>query len=79
MKSTGSDAQPFNPYTQAKKHDSNAEYIKRWIPELADVDVKTILNWDDPKVRERAAVKYDEPIVDTKGARERFAKRYKRS
>ena len=79
MKSTGSDAQPFNPYTQAKKHDSNAEYIKRWIPELADVDVKTILNWDDPKVRERATVKYDAPIVDTKGARERFAKRYKRS
>ena len=80
--STGADAQPFfrtfSPYAQAKKHDSNAEYIKRWIPELADVDVKTILNWDDPKVRERAAVKYDEPIVDTKGARERFAKRYKR-
>ena len=81
--STGADGQPwfrlFSPYAQAKKHDPNTEYIKRWIPELAHADVKTILHWDDPKVRERADVKYDEPIVDTKGARDRFARRYKKT
>ena len=39
---SGADSQPyfriFNPWTQSLKHDKNAEYIKKWIPELKDVD-----------------------------------------
>lgn len=35
---TGCDAQPyfrvFNPYRQAEKFDKNAEFIKKWVPEL---------------------------------------------
>jgi deoxyribodipyrimidine photo-lyase len=39
--STGADAQPyfriFNPWLQSKKYDSDAVYIKKWVPELADI------------------------------------------
>jgi deoxyribodipyrimidine photo-lyase len=47
---SGADSQPyfriFNPWSQAEKHDPNCVYIKRWIPELREVDVKDILNWE---------------------------------
>jgi len=43
---TGVDPMPyfriFNPWTQAKKLDPDAEYIKRWVPELSDLAAKYI-------------------------------------
>jgi deoxyribodipyrimidine photo-lyase len=67
--STGADSQPFfrifNPWEQAKSVDPNAEYIKKWIPELGDVPVKDIMNWDDAITREKyKEIKYPKPIVD---------------
>lgn len=48
--STGCDAQPyfriFNPYTQSEKFDHDAEYIKKWVPELRDIPPKEIHSWD---------------------------------
>ncbi|ANC29644.1 Deoxyribodipyrimidine photo-lyase [Isoptericola dokdonensis DS-3] len=39
---TGYDAAPyfrvFNPVTQAKKFDPDGDYVRRWVPELRDVD-----------------------------------------
>lgn len=47
--STGADAQPyfriFNPWLQQKKFDSKCVYIKKWIPELKNIDPKIIHNW----------------------------------
>lgn len=44
--STGVDAQPyfrvFNPKSQSKKFDSQAEYIKKWCPELKEIPAKFI-------------------------------------
>lgn len=44
--STGCDAQPyfriFNPWLQQKKYDPECQYIKHWIPELADVPANVI-------------------------------------
>ena len=44
--SSGCDAQPyfriFNPYTQSEKFDSQGEFIKQWIPELANARPKEI-------------------------------------
>ena len=43
---TGADAAPyfriFNPVTQSKKFDPNGEYIRKYIPELANIPSKFI-------------------------------------
>lgn len=48
--STGADSQPyfriFNPWRQSIKFDPNADYIKKWIPELKDVPVRDIHKWN---------------------------------
>lgn len=72
--STGVDPKPyfqrlFNPWLQSEKFDPDCEYIKKWIPELKNVENIHIHKWDEfynlyPKV------KYVKPIVDYKKARE---------
>lgn len=66
--STGTDAQPyfriFNPILQSKKFDSKAEYIKKYVPELKDVDSKVV---HDPFEMQKKGIKpdnYPDPIVD---------------
>ncbi len=48
VSSTGTDAQPyfriFNPWRQQKRFDANCEYIKKWVPELRNLESKTIHN-----------------------------------
>jgi len=74
--STGTDAQPyfriFNPMTQGERYDPDAEYIRRYVPELAGVPAETIHSWDelDPGAREMHAPEYPEPIVDHDKRRE---------
>lgn len=67
--STGADSQPyfriFNPWEQAKNFDPDCEYIKKWVPELADVPDKDILNWET-EFNNYKDVKYQKPIVDYK-------------
>ena len=57
---------PMNPFLQAKTYDNNAEYIKRWVKELASPDVSTKQihagTWNV------VATKYPQPIVDQKEA-----------
>jgi len=58
---------PFNPILQAKKFDPECIYIKTWIPELANVPAKDILNWDDESIRSMYKnIDYPAPIVDLK-------------
>jgi deoxyribodipyrimidine photo-lyase len=79
--STGADSQPyfriFNPWEQAKHYDPNAEYIKKWIPELRDISVKDILNWesvyDDDEYKK---ITYPKPIVDYTKQKEIALKMY---
>lgn len=69
---TGCDAAPyfriFNPTTQSKKFDPNGTYIKRYVPELADLESKII---HDPKPELRDQCGYPMPIIDYKSARSR--------
>lgn len=64
--STGTDSQPyfryFNPWSQSKKYDSNAEYIKKWIPELKNITPKDIHIWNVSY--KKYDVKYPKPIID---------------
>ena len=47
---TGTDASPYfrilNPWIQSKKFDPNADYIKKWLPELKNVPANDIHTWD---------------------------------
>ncbi len=69
---SGADAAPyfriFNPITQSQRFDPNGEYIKRWLPELADVPVKYIhAPWQAPEGLR--PLDYVDPIVDHGAAR----------
>ena len=52
--STGLDSTPyfriFNPWIQQKKFDPECKYIKRWIPELKNIENKIIHNWYKAKI-----------------------------
>lgn len=66
---------PMNPFLQSKKYDPNTEYIKKYVPELANVDAIDIHNWYNPKVRDKYPnVTYPAPIVDQKEASMRATK-----
>lgn len=71
--STGCDAQPyfriFNPWSQQQKFDKDAEYIKRWVPELEALNSKQIHKLGDDNNLRPAA--YPAPIVEHKVMRER--------
>ncbi|MCW2772628.1 MAG: deoxyribodipyrimidine photo-lyase type [Nocardioides sp.] len=59
----GTDAAPyfrvFNPTTQGKKFDPDGRYVRRWVPELADVR-----DPHDPSPDDREAAGYPAPVVD---------------
>lgn len=78
--STGVDAvpyfrAPFNPFLQSAKFDKDAEYIKKYVPELMDVPAKDIHKWYLPEVRAKyPSVSYPAPVVDYKEASARAVK-----
>lgn len=89
----GYDAAPyfriFNPILQAKKFDAQAEYIKKWVPELSKLPLKYIFEpYKAPiDVLDRAGIvlgtTYPKPIIDVqlsaKHALEVFKKSFKHS
>lgn len=76
--STGCDASPwfrvFNPTTQSEKFDAQGDFIRRFVPELADLKGKSIHN---PPAKVREQLGYPQPIIDYKAARERVLARFK--
>lgn len=65
--STGTDAVPyfrvFNPITQSQKFDPNGEFIRYYVPELANCDNKTI-HWPHSQPSLSGVKGYAKPIVD---------------
>lgn len=78
---TGTDSQPyfriFNPWTQTKNYDPNCVYIKKWVPELEDVDNKDIHDWEK-KHKDYQLKNYPNPIVNHKEERLNTLKVYKK-
>ena len=81
---SGNDAQPyfryFNTWTQSKKYDKNAEYIKKWIPELKEVPAIDLHNWFKKEIHEKwlnNGIKYYKPIVEHSEQRIKSLKMYK--
>ncbi|MEE1836417.1 cryptochrome/photolyase family protein [Streptomyces sp. SP17KL33] len=72
---TGTDTRPnrvLNPVTQAKRYDPEGEYVRRWVPELADVAGPAVHEPWKLSGLDRAALDYPEPIVELAEGRERF-------
>lgn len=77
----GADAAPyfrvFNPITQGKKFDTEGEYVRKWVPEIAKLPNKFIHEpWEAPVgILEYAGVElgkdYPKPIIDHKEGRAR--------
>lgn len=72
---TGTDAAPyfrvFNPTLQGRKFDPDGAYVRRWVPELADVE-------DSHLERGQRPPGYPEPIVDHRHERAEALRRYRR-
>jgi deoxyribodipyrimidine photo-lyase len=79
---SGCDAQPyfriFNPVTQGKTYDPDGAYVRRWLPELAQLPTRFIHEpWSAPaavleQAKVRLGVDYPSPIVEHSVARQRF-------
>ena len=76
---TGTDSQPyfriFNPWSQSEKFDPQCEFIKKWIPELNDIDSKFIHKWD--RYYNKFKDIYIEPIINHKIQRLKILELYK--
>jgi len=70
---TGTDAAPyfrvFNPTTQGEKFDPAGDYVRRWVPELADTA-------EVHKLKAGRPAGYPEPIVDHGAERAEALRRY---
>jgi len=80
--SVGVDPQPyfriFNPLLQSEKFDPSGAFIRKWVPELKEVEGKAIHEpYGRGAGKEARKTGYPEPCVVHKEARERALKRYK--
>ncbi len=68
---TGTDAAPyyrvFNPTLQGQRFDPDGDYVRRWIPELRDVEGKAV---HEPWTLDDQPAGYPAPIVDHKKERQ---------
>jgi len=83
---TGADAAPyfriFNPVEQGRRHDPAGDYVRRWVPELANVPARyqhapwTMPEAEQGRCRCRIGHDYPAPMVDHREARERTLAAY---
>ena len=83
----GADAAPyfrvFNPVTQGQKFDADGDYVRRFIPEIAQLPNKYIFSpWLAPEgiLKESGVIlgeNYPIPIVDLKESREQALEAFK--
>lgn len=78
--STGTDASPyfriFNPQSQSERFDPEGVFIKKWVPELAELNKRDIHN--PAALHGLFGVNdYPAPIVDLKASRERALQAFK--
>lgn len=79
--STGTDAAPyfriFNPISQSKRFDADGSFIRKYVPELADVEGDAIHDPAKIPALLRSSLDYPEPIRDHAQAREHVLKVFK--
>ncbi len=72
---TGTDSRFNRVYamvTQGKRHDPNGDYVRRYVPELADIEGAAVHEpWTLPE-EVRGRLDYPDPIVDNREGNDRF-------
>ncbi|KAH8726862.1 FAD binding domain of DNA photolyase-domain-containing protein [Phaeosphaeriaceae sp. PMI808] len=69
----------FNPVSQAERNDPNGDYIRKWVPELADVKGKAIFApYGRLSKDEFEKLGYPKPHVNWKKTKQRCLERFKR-
>lgn len=77
--SSGMDPKPlriFNPASQAKKYDPEAEYIREWLPEIRHLDTGVLISGNIPE-EALSGTDYPRQIVNHKERQAEFKARYK--
>ncbi|MDX3111980.1 deoxyribodipyrimidine photo-lyase [Streptomyces scabiei] len=72
---TGTDSRPnrvLNPLTQAKRFDPDGAYVRRWLPELADLGAPEVHEPWKLTGPDRAALDYPDPVVTLSEGLARF-------
>lgn len=72
---TGTDTRPnrvLNPVIQGKRFDPRGDYVRRWVPELAELEGAAIHEPWKLQGLDRAGLDYPDPVVDLAEARARF-------
>ncbi|MEV0094945.1 deoxyribodipyrimidine photo-lyase [Streptomyces sp. NPDC050738] len=72
---TGTDTRPnrvLNPVVQGKRFDLKGAYVRRWVPELADVADRYVHEPWKLEGLDRAGLDYPDPIVELAEGRARF-------
>jgi deoxyribodipyrimidine photo-lyase len=81
--STGTDAAPyfriFNPVLQSQKFDPDGAFIRRWVPELRDVEGDGIHDPAELPMLLRMRLDYPQPLVDRGSVKDRVLAAFKRS
>ena len=76
--STGTDAAPyfrmFNPVSQSQKFDPEGIFIRQWLPQLKELDNKTI---HEPWKAKHPVDNYPSPVVDLSASRARVMNAFK--
>ena len=81
--STGVDPKPyfqrlFNPWLQSKKYDPECIYIKKWLPQLKNIENKDIHEWEKNYHKyDMVNISYKIPIVNYENARKKSIEQYK--
>lgn len=82
--SSGTTSRPLeqtilNPWIQSAQFDPKGEYIKKWCPELEDVNPRDLHKWNERSVIWLdKGVQYIEPILDYKTEKENNLKMYRK-
>ena len=54
----------MNPWIQSHNFDSDASYIKKWLPQLKDIPAGDLHNWGEKHEKYKAKVDYPAPVVE---------------
>ncbi|ETN42525.1 uncharacterized protein HMPREF1541_01682 [Cyphellophora europaea CBS 101466] len=68
----------FNPVSQAERNDPDGDYIRRWVPELKNVEGKAVFDpYNRLSKEEFKKLGYPEPYVDWNETKQRCMERFK--